>query len=381
MNSDKNTLEFYHKRKLESFNKGDKHLEKLIKKLNTMNIEFEKISKTPDSKLKDNQIKKKYKLKKNIKDMQRKVDEIKKKSKVGTYLISTMPMLTAYYNKEINEDEISDQDQTIIDYLANKNKNKTNNLQSFVETTKTFNKKNIFEQYLSKINEKHGNITVDYVKNYTYCFKCKQEKIMNYAESTYVCDGCGDSSHIHMDMEKSAYKEQLVDITTLSYKRYNHFSEWLSQFQALETTSIPDSVYDKIKDEIKKQKIKDLSKMNNAKMRRILKKIGQNKYYEHIPHIINKINDIPPPKLRKELDEKLRLMFKKIQEPFAKFCPEERKNFLSYSYVIRKFLEILDENEYISYFPLLKSREKLYQQDMIWKQITKSLGWQFNRSI
>ena len=31
--SDKNTLEFYHKRKLESFNKDDKQLEKLMKKL------------------------------------------------------------------------------------------------------------------------------------------------------------------------------------------------------------------------------------------------------------------------------------------------------------------------------------------------------------
>lgn len=378
---DKNTLEFYHKRKLESFIKNDKQTEKLIKKLNTMKTEFEKLSKTPDDKLKDKQIKKKYKLKKNIRDIQKKVDEIKKKSKVGTYLISTMTILTAYYNKQSTDEEANEQDQTIIDYLTNKMKSKANNLQSFVETTKTFNKKNIFEQYLSKINVKHSNITVDYVKNYTYCFKCKQEKITNYAESTYVCDGCGDTTHIHLDMDKSAYKEQLVDITTLSYKRYNHFSEWLSQFQALETTSIPDLVYKKINDEIKKQKIKDLSKMNNIKMRKILKKIGENKYYEHIPHIINKINDIPPPKLSKELDEKLRLMFKKIQEPFAKFCPEERKNFLSYSYVIRKFLEILEELEYINYFPLLKSREKLYQQDMIWKQITKSLGWQFKRSI
>ena len=116
-------------------------------------------------------------------------------------------------------------------------------------------------------------------------------------------------------------------------------------------------------------------------MRKILKKTELNKYYEHIFHIINKINGVPPPKLSRELEEKLRIMFKKTQEPFAKYCPKERTNFLSYAYVIRKFLELLHQGKYIEYFPLLKSREKLYQQDMIWKNICRSLGWQFNPSI
>ena len=58
-----------------------------------------------------------------------------------------------------------------------------------------------------------------------------------------------------------------------------------------------------------------------------------------------------------------------------------RKNFLSYSYVIRKFLELLGEDKYISYFPLLKSREKLYQQDVIWKGICAKLKWAFYPSL
>jgi hypothetical protein len=70
-------------------------------------------------------------------------------------------------------------------------------------------------------------------------------------------------------------------------------------------------------------------------------------------------------------------MFGQIQKPFEKHCPENRKNFLSYSYVLYKFCELLGEDEYLPCFPLLKSKEKLYKHDIIWKEITADLGWQW----
>ncbi len=74
-------------------------------------------------------------------------------------------------------------------------------------------------------------------------------------------------------------------------------------------------------------------------------------------------------------------MFSEIQEPFEKHCPTTRKNFLSYSYVLYKFCELLGEDSLKQHFPLLKSAEKLYAQDSIWKNICKELGWEFIRSI
>ena len=133
--------------------------------------------------------------------------------------------------------------------------------------------------------------------------------------------------------------------------------------------------------EIKKEKISDLKSIDYIKMREILKKLDLNKYYDHVHHIISRINGEPPPKLSNELEEKLKFMFKQIQEPFAQCCPKYRTNFLSYSYVIRKFLELLGEHRYIKFFPLLKSREKLYHQDMVFKCICKKLKWDFHPSI
>ena len=75
------------------------------------------------------------------------------------------------------------------------------------------------------------------------------------------------------------------------------------------------------------------------------------------------------------------MMFKEIQTPFMTHCPIERKNFLSYSYVLHKFCELLELDDLLVYFPLLKSREKLFEQERIWKNICDDLGWKFIRCI
>ena len=124
-----------------------------------------------------------------------------------------------------------------------------------------------------------------------------------------------------------------------------------------------------------------MADLTHSKVKEILKKLRSNKYYEHVPHIINRLNGLPMPNLTPDLEEKLRNMFKQIQTPFLKYSPPGRKNFLSYSYVLHKFIQLLGKDEYLPFFALLKSREKLFIQDSIWKQICEELGWDFIRSI
>ena len=126
---------------------------------------------------------------------------------------------------------------------------------------------------------------------------------------------------------------------------------------------------------------KDISQLSTHKLREILKKLKLNKYYEHVPHIINRLNGVPPPTISRETEEELRRMFKEIQMPFHKFCPKDRKNFLSYSYVLHKFMQLLEMDEFLPCFMLLKSREKLHQQDQIWKKICEYLRWEFIASV
>lgn len=101
----------------------------------------------------------------------------------------------------------------------------------------------------------------------------------------------------------------------------------MAQFQAKESTEIPQEVYEKILAEIRKERISDLEKLTTKKIRQYLKKIKMNKYYDHAAHILYQINGVQPPSMSKELEEKLRLMFKEIQGPFMEVCPASRKNF------------------------------------------------------
>ena len=86
-------------------------------------------------------------------------------------------------------------------------------------------------------------------------------------------------------------------------------------------------------------------------------------------------------KLDQFKEDRLRKLFQQVETTFVECKPDDRKNFLSYSYVLHKLFELLGNDEYLEFFPLLKSRDKLYQQDQMWKRICNKLNWQFIASI
>jgi hypothetical protein len=151
--------------------------------------------------------------------------------------------------------------------------------------------------------------------------------------------------------------------------------------QAQETTTPSDELIDKLLIELKKDRIKDVNKITKQRIKGYLKKLRYTKQYEHIPAIINKLCGLPPPIISRSLQEKLISMFQEAQTPFEKYCPKGRKNFLSYSYTLHKMCQLLGEDQLVPCFPLLKSREKLYFQDKMWKSICQELKWEFVASL
>jgi len=243
-------------------------------------------------------------------------------------------------------------------------------------------RKDIFNDYL--IDVEKVNVDRPIVKKSEECPNCTGSTVYHLRDtSDLVCESCGLIIACLISEELTYREEQETSekIVNYSYKRENHFNEWLSQFQAQETTNIPTEVIEQLRNELKKIKIKTVEEITHARVRSLLKKLKLNKYYEHVPYITNILSGLSPPKMPQELEEKLRIMFKDIQKPFDDNCPTERKNFLSYSYVLYKFCELLSEDKYLKYFPLLKSKEKLYQQDVIWKKMCKTLKWEYIPTI
>jgi hypothetical protein len=238
----------------------------------------------------------------------------------------------------------------------------------------------LLDNYMAIMNDDYINPKIkDGDDNCKYCGSAAVVTMLN--DGYYYCSCCNAMENMIVDHDKPSYKDPPKEITYFSYKRANHLNEWLNQIQGKETTEIPEEIYDKILLEIKKQRITNMADLTYAKVKRILKQLKVHKYYEHIPHIIHRLNGLPMPNFTPELEEKLRNMFKQIQTPFLKHSPPSRKNFLSYSYCLHKSLQLLEKDEFLKYFSLLRSREKLAGQDKIWKSICMDVGWEYIPSI
>lgn len=243
------------------------------------------------------------------------------------------------------------------------------------------NRAYLHDQYARALNRGSDTPSKYRSNNSNFCEKCGVERILIQSDGVYVCSKCGETEEAIIESDIPNYKDSVQEKTIYPYKRSNHFVEWLNQFQAKETTDIPKEVYDTILTEIKRARIDEPQKLTIPEMKVILKKLKLHQYYEHIPHIICKITGKRPPFLSRETEDKIKQMFREIQEPFAKYCPHDRTNFLNYAYVFHKLFQILGMNEFVPYFPLLKSREKLRLLDKIWKQICGDLGWEFFPSL
>lgn len=239
-----------------------------------------------------------------------------------------------------------------------------------------------YQQYWHNVSNELNNLQ-DYIISSDICDVCKiGEMIPQDEEGILICNNhnCGRFITYIVDSSKPNNKEPPNEVSYTAYIRLNHFKEILSQFQAKETTQIPDEVLDAIRARIKKERITDMSLINYDKMRDILRKLGLNKYFEHIQYI-NSLFGIKPPVMNEELHETLCVLFIEIQKPWAVHCPANRTNFFNYTYTLYQLCVLLDQTQYLPYIPMMKDREKQLEQDMIWKKVCQDLDWEFFPSV
>ena len=311
-----------------------------------------------------------------INDLTEKIRETKLKKK--DYFLDNSKFIFEYFE---NKKSISDGNAV----QASTNKTKMINTFFKIKQDNTDELKqqrdnnNIVIKYLSNIDDSFLDVN-SFICQTDICQIChKGELIPLEDEGIMVCNSCSRIIPYLIENEKPSYKEPPKEVCFYAYKRINHFKEILAQFQGKETTQIPPDVIENIKLQIKKERI-ELAQITNIKTKEILKKLGYNKYYEHIPFIKDKLG-IKPPIMSPELEETLCNLFIELQSPYSKFCPDDRVNFLNYYYTAYKLCELLGEEKYLSLFPLLKDREKRIEQDDIWKKICEELDWEFIPTI
>ena len=240
-------------------------------------------------------------------------------------------------------------------------------------------KKQMFDEYVARMKLSNNPEATQLMTE--HCVGCNVAREEISSEGILVCPKCGSEEYSLVVSDFPSFRDPPKERNNYAYKKINHLNEILNQFQAKESTMIPEEVMNEVVLEIRKRRINNIADLTEKEIREILKKLGRSKYYEHAAHILSRLNGNPPPTITPEIEEKIRAMFQEIQAPFLLYCPNDRTNFLSYSYILYKFMELLDMDEYLPYFPLLKSRDRLIAHDQIWSKICDYLHWQFIRSV
>jgi len=329
--------------------------------------------------LQDHQIDAYMEIRDKILDIKSKIKELKQEKK--KYLLDNSKYIFNYFEekKKISSGD-NNQNVKILNSFF-KIKGKTDET-SDLNSEKYSQSKKIFQNYWRNVNNEVIHIQ-DYIIPSDICEECRKgELIPQEDEGILICNNneCGKYITYIIDSSKPTNKEPPNEVSYTAYIRLNHFKEILSQFQAKETTQIPEEVIEAIRARIIKERITDISLINYDKMRDILRKLGLNKYFEHIQYI-NSIFGIKPPIMNEELHETLCVLFIEIQKPWATHCPANRTNFFNYTYTLYQLCVLLDQTQYLPYIPMMKDREKQLEQDMIWKKVCKDLDWEFFASV
>jgi rubrerythrin len=369
-----------HYQKLEEFRKKNERLHTLDNKITStqqeiVKLEREKSVQQLNNSSIDNVMHAIAQKQEELKNIQSQHAHIKSGQDEIDYLLDSSQLITQFLN-------LDDQEKTLlaVDEANNEQIEELNQI--------SYLKANLTDDYLTRFEENFISTRRGFDISLSMCLDCKVK--MEIDEGFSVCPSCGSCFNAIEHSAELSFKElQTYDYRAqFTYEKSCHLDDWLRRFQAKEHKTIPQEILDKVILEARKERIRDLNLLTEDRVKRYLKRLSLNEYYDNIIGIINRINGRPPFNLTQEIEDKIKTMFQQIQEPFEKYKPPTRRNFLSYSYTLHKFFQILGLHEFSTYFPLLKSADKLRQQDDIFRKIVaemaekdKTINWVFYPSI
>lgn len=89
------------------------------------------------------------------------------------------------------------------------------------------------------------------------CPLCHESLVLVNNKAIMTCKACGYSiAYLDATMQSMSYSDE-VEFSSFSYKRINHFNEWLQQVQAKESFEIPQSTMDAVMHELYRQRVTD----------------------------------------------------------------------------------------------------------------------------
>ena len=122
--------------------------------------------------------------------------------------------------------------------------------------------------------------------------------------------------------------------------------------------------------------VKNPRQITYWRVRTVLQETGYSHFFENIVKIIGILTGRPSRTLKLHQRRELIKRFNEIQKPFDR-VKGKRRNFMSYSYVTYKLVELLGYTEFMPFLPLLKAPQNLLAADRLWKKVCDACRYQY----
>ena len=231
----------------------------------------------------------------------------------------------------------------------------------------------ITDEFLTEMDEAPAKVVMA-VRD--VCTKCNEKLLLSSAKCVLCCCKCGYTMAYFDTTSTSTSFDEVVEYSQYSYKRVNHYMMHLSLVQGKETYRVADSVLqDIIKDLYHRAGVRKGSDITNKMVHQSLRRLKHRKAYDHVVQITARLSGIPPPQISRDVENQLKNMFLQMQPAFHRHAPKSRTNFLSYSYVLYRCFQILGHTHMLPSITLLKGKDKLEANDLIFRDMCETLQW------
>lgn len=204
---------------------------------------------------------------------------------------------------------------------------------------------------------------------------CGVPRVLHEAEATAVCTVCGDVV-THQDEDVAAADHAFLRTSVknrerYAYKRVTHFRLWLERVQGLDY--VPPNVVADVRRVVSQYPI---ARVGPGRMRSVLKELGHTAYFNSIPAIRWQLYAVAPFRLTPSQRADIESMFHDIEASFTR-VRGDRTNMLSYSFLLRRMLELLDIDATFDDIKELKHEVKAREVDDLWRLICDDLGFPY----
>jgi hypothetical protein len=227
-------------------------------------------------------------------------------------------------------------------------------------------KKSIDERYVRLLQRRMDpdKVLPEFIQR-DVCRHCRSDMIKNKSESQLICTNpqCGKSYlFLNSTSDALAYGEE-VEIPKHVYERNKHFKGFVTQFHESQST-IPNFVLAALKYRyFEKIHHRSKKKIKPTPVRKGLKVLGLQNWYNKSTIISHRLNGVPIPTFNEFQYNRILVRFEMMQLLFDQLR-SNRTNFMNFNFSIQQFMKMDGLDYFVDSFPLLKTKplnEHLYQ--------------------